>query len=293
MKKWNYLLSLLLLASAVFVSSCTKDETVNGPSLNLKGQSGYTSSDVTVPAGTDVTIGVIGTAGDKNLTRFVLTVINDNNPQDVVDTTFNSSTFNLDIALTFSASSVGENRINMTLTDKDGNQDTESFKVTVEAQTNVVKYEGVLLGSSNDTEPSFYSTTTNERFTVGQLTTNTTNQAKVDFLFFKKSEPDANVLASPRDPLANAVAIFKLNLWTNKNETYFNTTTITAAEFDAIGSTYVFDDFNTSAQKTSITALAEGQVVMFKTAEGKLGLVKVVDLRSRGDLAEFDVIVSE
>lgn len=295
MKKWNLLLSMLFISSAIFVTSCNKDEEEAGPTLNLKGQSGYTSSDVTVNAGTTINIGVIGTAGDNNLTEFEMQIINNNQPIYNFDTTFNSNTFNLDLGFDFTSNQLGANVISMTLKDKNGKTDTESFTVTVEAVSNVTKYSDVDLGSHNDAFGSFFATSTGEQFTIGQLRNNEANQAKVDFLFFKGST-NQNTIAAPDDEAAISIETFELNDWTApKNATRFNTTTITATEFDAIGETYTFPDFNTSATASlkKVNNLVEGQVILFLTADNKLGLIKIVDLYSRGDVAKIDVIVQD
>lgn len=295
MKKWNLLLSMLFISSAIFVTSCNKDEEEAGPTLNLKGQSGYTSSDVTVNVGTTITIGVIGSAGDNNLSEFEISVYNNNQPAFQADTTFNSSSLDLNIPITFTQDELGENVITMTLTDKKGKTDQQSFTVTVEAIANVTKYSDVELGSHNDALGSFFATTTGDIFTIGQLRNNETNQELVDFIFFK-GDANENSIASPDNETVQTIETFELNDWTgHKNETRFNTTTITAAEFDAIGDTYTFPDFNTTpaAQLSLVNNLADNQVILFKTEAGKLGLIKIVDLYSRGDRALIDVIVME
>ena len=79
--------------------------------------------------------------------------------------------------------------------------------------------------------------------------------------------------------------------WTVKNETVFSNTTLTATDFDAIGDTYLFPAFTGTA--SSITHLAVGNVIMFKTVGQKLGLIKINQITSRGDYASIDVIVEQ
>jgi len=237
MKKWNYLLSLLFVASAVFVTSCTKDEDPEaGPNLNLKGGSTYVSADATVQVDDPILVGVTGTTTGDNLTRFKFSVISNNVPTAIVDSTFNSSSFDWDMELTFT--SVGEARLLFELWDKGGLKAEKSFIITVEDPgMQINKYLNVELGSWNDAVGSFFSSTEGIVYTRGQLTTSVTNQAKIDFLFFK-GDTNGNTIASPDDVSANTLSELQLTLWTNKNQTRFNTTTITAAQFDAIGDTY-------------------------------------------------------
>ncbi len=282
------MLSMFLMAGALFVTSCSDDETT-GPTLDLKGSSGYTSDDVTISAGSTITIGVIGTAGDKNLSSFTMTSTNNNVPYEVMDTTLNSSSFNLDIEITFTEENLGANRLLMTLADKDGNKSTQSFTVTVEnGAVAVKKASSVEFGSFNDAIGSFYNTTDMALYTVAQAKL---NQAKVDFLFYKGAQ-NGNTIAAPDDVLAaTEISTFQLNTWTTRNATRFAKGVVTAAQFDAITTTFDFPEFNSTSSDAA--QLADGDVVFFQTVSGKLGLIKVVDLYTRGDRAKFDIIVQE
>ena len=70
-------------------------------------------------------------------------------------------------------------------------------------------------------------------------------------------------------------------------------TTMTAAEFDAIGTLHAFPAFNDATALTKAKELANGKVVYFKTEAGKHGYFKVVDLYTKGDKAKFDFIVEQ
>ena len=296
MKKWNLLLSVLLLAGAVFVTSCNKDED-EGPSLSLKGGAAYTSTNTTINPGESILVGVVGTKGTNNLVRFTLTATHNNVPSNVFDSAFNSANFNKDYSLEFSAASLGETRLSFKLYDKDGNFDEKSFVITVEDNSPqpvaVTKRTNVTLGSSNDAQfGSFYSTkgvNNRHEFFVGETRTTPAIQSSIDFIFFKDNN-NGNAIAAPDASEVNNITTFQLNQWTvTKNATRFQLTNMTAAEFDAIGSTYVFPTF--TGQLRMVNQLQNNNVISFKTAEGKLGLIKIVDLFSRGDRARIDVIV--
>lgn len=291
MKKWNLLLSMLFIATTVFLSSCNKDEETTGPTLNLKGGSEYVSSDATIQVDEPVLVGVTGTSGDDNLTRFKMTITSNNVPTAIIDSTFNSPSFDWEIELNFEG--VGEARLLFELWDKGGLKAEKNFLITVEDPgMQINKYLDVELGSWNDAVGSFFSSGEGIVYTRGQLTNSVSNQAKIDFLFFK-GVTNGNTIASPDDVDANTINDLQLTLWTNKNQTRFNTTNITATQFDAIGDTYQFPVFQMTSQSTKVNNLTEGQVVLFKTENGKLGLIKVVDLYSRGDLVKVDVIVQK
>lgn len=297
MKKWNFLFMALLMSMAVIVSSCGTDEEENpGPTLNLKGGTDYTSVDATIQINTPITVGVNGTkspvSGDK-LTRFKFSITANNISTTMVDSTFSSDSFTWESDLTFSG--VGEARLLFELWDKGGLKSEKFFTVTIEDPgTAINKFQNVEFGSWNDAVGSFFSSVEGITYTVGQTSNSPANQVKIDFVFFKGAT-NLNTFASPDDTDLNTINDLKVNTWPagNKNQTRFNPTNLTAAQFDAIGTTYQFPTFNMSAQTTKMKQLAEGQVFLFKTKNNKLGLVKVVDLYSRGDRAKASIIVQK
>jgi len=84
-----------------------------------------------------------------------------------------------------------------------------------------------------------------------------------------------------------------MEAWETRNATLFISTEMTVEEFDAIGEYYVFPEFVEAEADTKIVNMVNGDVLFFKTEAGALGYIKVVDLYSRGDLGEFEVIVME
>lgn len=293
MKKWNVLISMLLLAGVVFTTSCSKDEEEDpGPSLNLKGGSEYVSDDVTISAGETIKVGVMASSSSvsgTNLSRFKMTSTFGSSTTDVVDTTFNEDTFTQDLDLTFSEGSIGTNVLKFEVWDKDGKSASREFTVTVEdTPVEVTKHADVELGSWNDAAGSFYSSSTNQVFVRADVRDNPTNQALVDFIFFKGTA-NANSLAAPADNAPQSIAELQMTNWTVENATKLAKVDMTVAAFDAIGATFNFDDFD--SQATIINNLNEGDIIQFLTVEGKMGLIKVKTLANRGDYGVFDVIV--
>ncbi|MBL7903420.1 MAG: hypothetical protein JNL22_00220 [Bacteroidales bacterium] len=294
MKKWSFLFAAFLMSAVVFVSSCTDEgeETDPGPSLTLKGGTGYTSDDVTIEIGNSIKVGVVGgkssVSGNK-LTKFKFIYTANNIPTTLVDSTLNADSFNWETELEFTG--VGTGRLSFELTDKGGMTVEKAFNVTVQGPE-VTKFSNVELGSWNDAIGSFFATSEGVAYNVTQTSAVPSTQAKIDFLFFK-GVTNGNTIASPDDVDANTISDLKLNLWTNKNQTRFNATTITAAQFDAIGTTYVFPNFDLNNQSTKANELAEGDVILFKTKANKLGLIKVIDLYTKGDKMKIDVIVEK
>ncbi len=71
----------------------------------------------------------------------------------------------------------------------------------------------------------------------------------------------------------------------------FETTDMTADEFNAIGDVYDFPAF--TGDLSGVTELESGDVIMFKTVNDKIGLIKINTINGRGDHVSLDVIVSE
>ncbi|GAB1403388.1 hypothetical protein MASR1M74_05660 [Lentimicrobium sp.] len=287
--------------ATLFVTSCSSDDDDPidpGPSLTLKGGSDYTSDDKTINVGETIKFGVIGNkssvSGNK-LTRFKLDFIANNIPEKMFDTTLNSDSFNWDGTMKFTG--VGEGNLSFQLTDKGGMTTTKTFKITIEDPGSAInKYKDVTFGSWNDPEGSFFSASEGLLYTVGQTKATPANQAKIDFIFFKGAT-NGNSLASPDNADLQTITTLQVKNWSVKNQTRFNTTDISVSQFDAIGDSYNFPPFNLTGTKDIINNLVDtgenGRVFLFKTQAGKLGLVKIVDLYSRGDRAKVDVIVQK
>ena len=300
MKKWNFLFMALLMSAAVMVSSCggDDDDPVDpGPSINLRGETGYTAKDDTIRVNTDIKVGVTGlkssVSGEK-LTRFKFSIISNNVPTTWIDTTFSSDSFSWEENIPFTG--VGKARLLFELWDKGGMRNEQAFEIVVEDPGAAInKFEDIKFGSWNDSDGSFFASTEGGApYTVGQTATVPANQAKIDFLYFH-GQTNRNTIASPDDADANTINDLKLNLWTNKNQTRFNPINLTVEQFNAIGTTYKFPTFDINSQTTKMNNLKVNDIFMFKTQKGKLGLIMVTYLSTptRGDKLTATVIVQK
>lgn len=288
MKKWSILSLAMLMVAGLMFSGCSDDDddTVDlGPSIILKTGEGYTYEDFVVEEGSSVKFGVIAqksTTHENNLTKFNISY----NELTLVDSTFNSSSFDGDYEIQFVG--VGEATLVFKVTAEGGlTAETELNVTVVEAGVEVQKVTGIELGSFNDVVGSFYNTVDNMVYTIPEAKQ---NQEKVDFLFFK-GVTNINTIAAPDDEDAGSIETFHLDEWTTRNQTRFNLTEMGAEAFDAIEQTHVFPEFNEEEALTKANELEVGQVVLFRTEAGKHGYFKVVDMYTRGDLITIDVII--
>lgn len=295
MKKPGIFLFAMMASAAIFLSSCQKDEVLNPePSINFKGGSSYTSADATITAGESITVGINASQNSETkakLKTFTIVLTTNNSPTTLINETLESANemnYSQDFVITFP--NVGEVSLAARITDADGQYAEVSFKVTVnQAGVAVKKKANVEFGSYNDAIGSFYATTNETVYTISGAAN---NQALIDVIFFKGAT-NGNTLAAPDDADAATIDEFNLDTWTTKNQTRFITTTMTAAEFDAIGSLYSFPEFVDANAGSKANNLADGKVVYFKTKAGKRGYAKVVDLYTKGDKAKFDFIVEQ
>ena len=278
-----------LLAVAVTMTSCNKDEDPLGPpTLNFIGGAGYVDTDASIAVNTIFKIGIAASANaesGKKLTTLRITRTMDNTTflDETID--INETTYNADFE--FNAQEADKVEvIAFTLTDKDGAVAEKSLTITYEPSgMTVAKTAGISIGSFNDNYGSFYSTSSNQTYNI---TDAGANQSKIDFLFYKGAT-NGPTIASPADIQANAV--YDITGWTTKNATLFMETSIDAAAFDAIESEYTFPTFENTT--SDIMGIVNNQVIMFQTVDNKMGLIKISSINSRGDYAVIDVIVTQ
>jgi hypothetical protein len=289
MKKLSYLLGLFLVAGILF-SSCKKDEDEPQdltPSINFKGGANYTSADVIITAGDTILVGINAdenSTSGKNLTNFKMVLTTDNNPQTLVDSNFNESSFNMDYSISFPQS--GETRLSAKITDKDGQSKEIAFNITVNAALPTVStYTDIQLGSWDDNEyGSFYASTSNTVFMKNEAGN---NETIIDFVFFKGVSA-FNTIGAPSS--TNVQNVFQLN-WGVYNETIIEMAGIDAAEFDAIGATYQFPDL--AGTGNEVNNLEVDHIILFKTVEGKKGYIKINNFDQKGDRMNIDVKVED
>ena len=124
-------------------------------------------------------------------------------------------------------------------------------------------------GSTNSTCASADGTTYSPK------TATATQQAKVDFVYFNLSGTSYGIYSPSSIPTVINTTTNNFVNWTTKNTTYFSKTT------DIFSSATNVSDIQTiadAATSTSVTGLAANDVVVFKTAAGKVGLFKVVSI---------------
>ncbi len=299
MKKILYLSAVLLTSSLLFFSSCSKDSTTptpQPPSLNMVAGAGFISGNVTLEPNAPFTVKLAAfqnADSKKKLTSLKVSRTFTPATKNVnADTTLDlNNVESIEITLNFYAHpNVGSEVFEFTLMDK--NSETASVSFTVTTAVSYNKYSNIELGSFNtfDPTPSFFASSIDSAMTKSVAAN---NLSVIDFCFLKSETDHNNYMCAIND--TKAISAYALTSWNPKNATKLATSTVSATEFDAIsdGSYLSSIDIPDPQNDHSRVALENGKVYSFITVQGKKGLIKVVDLYSRGDFAKFDIIIQK
>ena len=263
-------LCALVLSAGVLFTSCSKKSntttttpTSSNPSITLLGGTGFTSTDFTTTVGASVKIGYVAlsnaTSGSK-LASVYTTFTSNNVITYSTTTTFTTSITTHEDSISVPTNNPISGRLEFTVTDKAGLTATVGINVTVVAAAPMVMPIGsgaITLGGSVDANASYINLASGTTLHSSAVTAS--NAATIDMVYNKTK------VYSPSDPLETnttvkaAGVITKLDVYTAKAYS-----AVTAADIDAY----------TPTGATNVT-LANGTVVMFKTAAGKKGVFQV------------------
>lgn len=274
MKKLTLVFAILLMAIVPFIISCGTDEDGTPPSLIFNAAPGYTTSDVTVPANTQLKIGVISSSTSAKLTNIKITQTSNAAETTLHDSTFSSDSYSINFNLK-AASQVGTVKLTFKITAADGESAEVSLSITTTAGA-ITTYNQKILGS-------YDNTTTGSSFasadgTVFSLADAKTNAAKVDWMYYYGSSSNLATLVAPIDATASSVFSGTNGPanWAVRNDTKLGKVTLpTGVTWDNITTDAEIIPLATGLTETKVNLLAVGQVVSFKTATGKMGLIKI------------------
>ena len=278
-------LFVLLAGTINLFTACSDDEEEEPldktPTINFIGGGDYTSSDVTVPAGTVVKVGITATANTNSnakLVKFKVTRTFNNVPETVIDSTLNnlsSFTYTRNIQARTEA---GTERWSFEITDKNNQSNSVALNITTQPVVNI--YTAILMGGQlNVTIGSFWSSVDNKVMKQAEAVL---NQNQVDFLYFYGETNKATIAATDVDQAAIAWNNIFDN-WTVKNATRFKK--VSGINWNAVTE---YDDALIAENATNLVdsranLLEVGDIVAFQTATtsanpGKKGLFKVMEI---------------
>jgi len=288
MKKTLIFTLSLLISSALFFSSCNDDdEPLNQPpTISFVSGANFISGDATLKVNESFTVKILAEAntasGSKIQTLKISRVFNLQSWDTTL--TYNDATFTLEATFK-AASQTGIERYTFEITDKAGQKASIYLDITTEPDVIPIEYFSMrILGSYQSATGSSFASINGNVYTMAEAFA---NQAIIDFLYWWGASALATI-GSPNDP--NAALVYTgpngLQNWNTKNDTRFKTTTVTAAEFDALDDGAPIIDTATGSDQTRVGSLAVGNVIAFITVTGKHGLIKVVNINdgAAGDI---------
>jgi hypothetical protein len=276
MKKITTFLCLILLAGSVVFTGCNKDDSVVLPTVLLKSGTSYISANSQAAYGDTLRFGITAKSnGSDALVKFTVYA----NEQKILDSTINSQNFVIDIT---SKKSILDTEVwKFVITDIAGNEGTNSVTITGSfGQINT--HAAITLGAQNNTTIESFLSYSNSTAVKYFQAAAFNHQGDIDmFCFYEYSvdHPNYMTLAAPG---SNISGIFSgataPSNYATKNLTFFEKTTLTAAQFDAVSNDAVIlasFDPNPSLKRKKASVLSVGDVYAFLLQSGRYGLLKV------------------
>lgn len=298
MKKITYSF-FALLTTIVLFSSCNKKEVEvvkPAPTVNFIIGQGMVSGTTTLTPGNKFKVGItVGAAGD-NLASFSV----DRNGAAVSEfnggkltKNISGSTYSETLEIT-AASITGTYTYNFTAATADNKKTTLSLTIIVTNQIGeaILRDNYITLGAqTNPNVGGFFATSTQKIYMIEDAKT---NASMIDFVYIINKEQ--SLFYSPSTLTAKDV-YKSIDSWTVINETAFQNTTLTVAEFDNItGDAEILLAYGKVAglAEDNTGPLTVGKVVGFKTKFNKTGLLKITNIVSgiNGTIT-FDVKVQK
>lgn len=270
--------SILLFIVAGIFSSCEKDE-ITSPTLLFIGDEGYTYMDTPLAPGDSVQVGFIcNSNGSDDLASLKFTV----NDQLISTVTFNAGVKNINMSGYLMKYATDIDNWVFDLVDVKGNTSSLKLKFTKDLTLADVKdITGVVLGAQeNSSEKPMYAIADQATYTIAEGDVDATIQAKIDFVCFS----DLNNGTHLSSPNANwDGTIYDFSAWTPKNETNFILDVpFELDDFGILTKTKIKTAYDAAvaadpdnAEKRKSKNMAANKMYLFKTYDGKYGIIKV------------------
>jgi len=260
--------------------SCTK-QVLDGdpPQIKFIRDPGFVYHDTTLMIGQKIRVGLDAEGIDKNITFFQISL--DNGVRQILlDSGLNTPGLQYRLDIIKTANPI--EKWTFLVMNKDRKKD--SIQLTLHKSDSshygpIRSFQDVVLGAQKNTVTgSFFSFTTT---LIYSLDLAFQNQSFIDLIYYFGSY-DAT-LSSPNE--ADAPSLFPgpngIAYWTIKNETRYDTTSLTPQAFDlAENDSLLLAVYEPTAGKRKVKYVTQDQVISFKSQAGKIGLIKVNGLES-------------
>jgi 5-hydroxyisourate hydrolase-like protein (transthyretin family) len=256
----------------------------NPPTINFKGGADYISQDATLGTLQQFKIGInalSNSLSQTHLDNLNITRIFDNTAWFSWDTAIDVTAYSIDVNL-LALNVEGVEKIEFTITDKDGKTAKVSLNITTESSAGPINsFTDKILGSYNSNIGASFASLDG---TVYSLADAKANSEKIDWVYFYGAVSAATI-ASPNDVDAQAVYNHPINgiqTWDIRNDTKFRKV-IDNIEWNDITDDSILIEQCVGADQTKINQLAVGDLISFVAANGKTGMIKIDNIVAGAD----------
>ena len=283
----NYLLLFFISAGFLFLASCgedTENPTPSGTATIEFERSGVDITDTTAAPGDSIVFD-INVDFDEGSAPFNL-IVEDGDGNEIVPTrplTTDPLTA-LQTGYKIPEDASGTIVITAILEDENGTEvASEDFTINVVVPA-FTTYSAVLLAAptGNETSESFFSSSDGELYSFSDVvSTSDPVSEDIDFGYFYGNSLNAT-LTSPDEWPDDAELYSGLERWGTRNNTDFRSTDFTVEQFDAISSGNEIEaEFEANSANDlggRASNLSADDIVAFTTADGRFGLIRVVEV---------------
>jgi hypothetical protein len=274
-----FFIILLIIVFGIF--SCKKEYKGSPPTIQLRTDSGYVYKNDTVYIGKTFNVGIIATKGNVNITNLIIEVSNNNSTSRYLDTGLNAASLVENETIIKGLSP--KDTWTFIVRDKDGSSASISFNVFANPNSTfgpVITIPSIIMGAQNNTSIGSFLDIKN--VIVYNLQQAFNVQDSIQMLYYYDSiQGNANTIASPNANIDPSVftGTYALANWTILNETRYVQTTFTDADFvNCNNDSLLIATFNEPLSKRKAKNLAVGNIYVFETGDGKLGMFEVLNV---------------
>jgi len=287
------LVVVLMAGMALLLPGCEEDHLSIPPQIFFTSDTGYMDHDTSLAVGDRIRVGVSATSSGNNITFFQVSFDNGTR-QILLDSGLNHPDLNYSLEIIKSSSQT--EKWTFLVMDRDRNKDSAIIFLTksdISHYGKIITYQDVMLGAQGNTSfGSFFSFTAAE---VYDLDGAYMNQSLIDMIYYF-GQYEAT-LSSPNE--AEAPSIFTgehgVANWTIKNETRYDTTSLSPQAFDvAADDSLLLAVYEPAAGKRKAKYVQPGMVISFISPSGKIGLINIQETSpGTGGALRFSIKIQE
>lgn len=291
------LIFLTFVFFAFFFTSCKPDPDPLKPTINLVFEDGLTNDGDTVVVGAPLKFKVVVDGPEANITNFTVKKEYDGVVKTVMDSGLNSAGFTLN--KTFYQSVEDEATWVFAVQDRNKNTAQVSLKIYKDPNSEfggIIEYDIITLGYQNNSNlPHFFLPLTGNVYMQDSASM---FQNLVDVLVYFNNREDNGVMlpsptfSSPGEEISATGELYEdyypyITDWTTRNYTKWDIRAdngVSAADFDnAHNDSLLIVSYDDVWGKKKYKWSNAGTIIPFMTADGKKGIVKVLDADQTDD----------